>query len=140
MVYIARHTVYATCTASGGVAHTFQTGSVISGHVEAIVYRRGSTAATTSGISTGAKIVITAAQTGLPILTIATASADSMVFYPRAFTQDASGAQLGTVAASSVIPTLIPVGQEPIKIVVTSGGPTSNAGPRGVFDFYISGQ
>ncbi len=121
MVYVTRHTLYATATTSGAGAQSFFTPDVINGQVEAIVYRRGSTAATTSGLSTGAKIVMTGEQTGIPVLTIATASGDAMYFYPRAYLQDTSGGVLGLTSAASPPgqPGLIPLAGERVKIVVT---------------------
>jgi hypothetical protein len=141
MSFITREQLAVSVTATGGASQAFYS-AVHNGHLEAVRYRRGTPTTTASGISTAAKIVLTGAETGLPLLTIATASADAMNFYPRAGAQDTSGGALGYTSAATPpsIPQLIPLGNERIKIEVTSGGAASNGGLRGVFDLFFSGN
>lgn len=139
MSYIARHRINASLSVSGGASQSFYT-DVVNGYLEAVRYRRGTTGTTASGISTGAKIVLTAEETGAALLTIATASADAMSFYPRAAAQDVSGGVLSYASGVTppYIPTRIPVGGERIKVKVTSGGSASTV-LHAVFDLYLSG-
>jgi len=138
---LTRYTMNVVATTSGGASQVYYSGSVLSGLIHARDYKRGTSGTTASGVASGAKVVFTGAKTGIPILTIATASGDNhMYFYPRAFAQDASGTQLGTVGASSVIPQFIPIAGERLRMEITSGGNCSNGGLRATVNVYLDGQ
>lgn len=138
---ITRYTMNVTATTSGGASQVYYSGAVLSGLVYAIDYKRGTSGTTASGVASGAKVVFTGAKTGIPILTVATASGDNhMYFYPRAYAQDASGTLVGTVGASSVWPTLIPLANERLRMEITSGGACSNGGLHATVNIYLDGR
>ncbi len=138
MGYINRVRIPLAVTSSGGASQTFYSSHLaFGGLVEAIRYTR----ATASGISTAANITLTAAESGLTIWT-ATATGD-VTRYPRGYAHDVSGGELGFTSAATPppIPVRIPVGQEAMKVVVTSGG-TGSGGAGGVkatLDIYLAG-
>lgn len=130
-----------TVTASGGASHTFYSNRIAGGgHIEALVY----IPATASGISSAANLAITGEQSGIPILTAgfnATAH-DRNTFLPRAGVVNTSGAALGysSAEASAIVPDKIPIAEEAVKVVVTSGGACSGGdGFTATLDIYISG-
>ena len=135
MSYITRHRVALLATTSGGAVQNFFTSAVLSGQVEAIKYTR----ATASAIATGAHITITAEFSGLTILT-ATATGD-VTWYPRAGAMDTSAVALGfsSGAAPPIVPTMIPLAQERMKIALSSAGTASNGGLAATVDLYLSG-
>jgi len=141
MGYVTRHRIAATVTATGGGAQTFYTPETLSGELLSVRYRRGTPSVTTSGIASGAKLVFTGEALGTPLLTITTASSSAASYYPRAYAMDTSGVQLGYSSAGTPpgIPVPIPLAQERIKVVVTSGGQASNGGTRVVLDFWVDG-
>ncbi len=138
MGYINRVRIPLAVTTSGGASQTFYSSRLaFGGLIEALQY----TPATASGISTAANITLTAEQSGLTIWT-ATATG-AVTRYPRAAAQDVSGGQLGYTSAATPppIPVRIPVGQEALKVVVSSGGTGSGGagGVKGTLDIYLSG-
>ena len=136
MAYVSRHRINATVTATGGAAQSFYSPSVLQGHIEAIRYQP----ATASGISTAAHISITGEQSGIEVLT---ATATGIVtWYPRAGAMNTSAVALGysSGAAPPMVPALIPVANERLKVTFTSGGTASAGGLRGTLDLYLSGQ
>lgn len=145
MTYIKRNRVLATVTATGGGAQTFYSNQVMGGFVEAIRYTRGIPVTTTalissaSGFATNAHLAITAEQSGLSIWD-GTAT-ETNTWYPRAAVINTTNGVLGFTSAATPPPLVdkIPVAQERVKIVVSSGGSASNGGTRAIFDFYISG-
>lgn len=143
MTNIKRWRVNATYTTSGGGAQSFHT-PLLSGYLEAIRYRRGipngtTGITTTSGFSTNAHIAITGEISGINIWEAT--STDDAPWYPRANVVSTANVALGfsSNATPPPIPTRIPLGQERIKVTVTSGGTASNGGTRAIFDFYIEG-
>lgn len=140
---ITRHTMNVVATTSGGASQVYFSPSILSGLIHAIDYKRGTSGTTASGVASGAKVVFTGAETGIPILTIATASGDNhMYFYPRAYAQDASGAQLGLTSAATPpgFPQFIPIANERLRMEITSGGNCSNGGLRCTVNVYIDGR
>jgi len=140
MGYIRRHRINATVTATGGGAQTFYTEKIAGGgYVESIVYQK----ATVSGFSTAGHITITAEKSGAEIWNATTTGTSGVVvaYYPRARAQDTSAVALGFTSAATppVIPVRIPVADEAIKIVASSGGTASNGGVRFTLDLYVSG-
>lgn len=127
MTYVSRHRINATVTSTGGAAQVFYT-PVINGYLEAIVYKRGTTGTTASGISTNAHFTVTAGESSNVLLSCT--ATDARAFYPRMNLESTAGA---TVAGFG----RFPIAQERIKVEVTSGGTASNGGVRGVFDFYV---
>lgn len=138
-MYIKRHRVNIEYTALNQASQAFYSPYLENGGlIRSIVYNR----AAASALATGAKLVLTAELSSAPILTVASATADTMVFYPCAGAQNTSGAALGYTSAATppAIPVFIPVGQERIKVEVTSGGASAAAdSAKAYLDLYISG-
>ena len=139
MSYITRHRILATVTATGGATQAFFS-PVVNGHLEQIVYKRGTTGTTASGISTAGHLTVQTDQSSNVMLTCT--ATESRSFYPRAALQDVSGVALSY--ASGVTPGYIPglfaIGNERIKVEFSSAGAASNGGVRAVVDLYISGN
>lgn len=129
MTYLNRHRILATVTATGGGAQAFYT-PVAHGYLESVVYKRGTTATTTSGISTNANITIIADQSLNVMLTCS--ATESRTFQPRMNIESSLGA---TVAGFN----RFPIANERIKVQFTSGGTASNGGTRAVIDLYLDG-
>ncbi len=143
MSIVKKLQVAATVTATGGASQAFFTNPIVGGQIESIRYRRGAvltSAATTSGIATGAHVTITGAITGVTIIT-ATATGD-VTWYPRAAAMDVSGGAIGYSSAATPppIPVPISIAEERLKIEVTSGGAASNGGLHSIFEIYYTGM
>jgi hypothetical protein len=89
---------------------TVYLGTNIRGRVHAIRYTPGD-------IDNGAGLTITGEDTGVPILTQATAGTSVLWKYPRAFPNAVGNGAAGTVASEDVH-----VFNERIKVAVASGG------------------
>ena len=138
MGYINRVRIALAVTSSGGASQTFYSSMIVNGGlVEAVQY----TKAAASNISTNANILLTAANSGLTIWD-GTAT-DTVTRYPRGAAHNTTGGALGYTSAATppAIPVRIPIGQEPFKVVVTSGGTGSGGagGVKGTLDIYLSG-
>ena len=133
MSYITYERVLCSATSSGSVT-TLSTGTY-TGFVHAVYYNPVLAAATSSGnISSGGTgtIAITAAVSGLPILTLANASSANMAaWYPR----NAHTATLTSDASTGAA--MVPLRNERIQIAITSGSTTQDTKYANV-DFYIS--
>ena len=140
MAYVRRLRVNATVTATGGAAQTFYTDQIQGGFLESIVYQK----ATASGFSTAGNLTITAEQSGLSLLNVTATGAAGVpvAYYPRAAAQSPlAGTYSPATGAGAVVgfPEKIPLSDEAIKIVASSGGTASNGGVRFALDFYVSG-
>ena len=138
MPYVNRRRVQLTVTTTGGTSQAFySTGQLLYGLVESLVYTR----ATASAISTNAKIIVTGEKSGITLWT-ATATGD-VTRYPRVQAQDVSGGGLyfsTSVVAISYQPVPIPLGDERLKVEISSGGAASGGnGLKATLDLYISG-
>ncbi len=138
MPWINRTRLTISVTATGGAAQTFYTSSVVNGYVAAVRWTLGATA-----ISTAAHVAITAEQSGLDIMQ-ATATG-AVTWYPRVPANSTANAAFGGVTGAGAapgVPVMIPVADERIKVVVTSGGAASSpvtGGRTAILDFYLSG-
>ena len=139
MTYITRHRILATVTATGGATQAFYTNVINGGYLEAIVYKRGTTGTTTSGISTAAHITVQTDQSSNVMLTCT--ATESRTFYPRFAQQNTSGEAIpyASGVTPAYIPDKFPVAQERVKVEFSSAGTASNGGVRAVIDLYLSG-
>lgn len=136
-MYVKRIRTILAVTATGGAAQSFYSSAVLSGHVEAVRYVRGS-----SGISTDAHLALSAEQSGLSILDCS--ATGNVTYYPRAKANDTGvGIFGGATGAGAVVgvPVQIALAQERLKVTVTSGGAASGAvgGLTATLDLYLSG-
>ena len=133
MSYVAYERVLCSATSSGSIA-TLSTGTY-TGFVHAVYYNPVLAAATSSGnISSGGTgtVAITAAVSGLPILTLANASSANLgAWYPR------SGHYLTTSTDASTGASPVPLHNERLQIAITSGSTTQDTKYCNI-DFYIS--
>ena len=141
MSFITRHRIAATVTASGGASQAYYTSAVVNGYLVGIVVSKP----LTSGVSTGANILITDADSSQVLLNVTSTNATNSIvsYYPRALTQTNAGALLGAATGAGAvvgIPDRLAIAEERIKVQFTSAGTASAGGLRATLDFYIEGR
>lgn len=101
----------------------------VSGYVHAIRYTPdGSTP-----LDTNADVTVTAATTGLAILTVTNLGTAALNLYPRAATVSTAGAAALYAAGGTAVNDRIPVCDERITFTVAQGGNAKS----GTFDVYL---
>lgn len=114
--------VQATITTTSGGAATVYLGSKILGLLVALKYSPGT-------LDTGAGLTITGEDSGIPILTKASAGTSDVWYYPRApANQVADGAAITNSAE------MVPILSEKIKVVVASGGNEKTGSIEAIFE------
>lgn len=145
MAFVKRVRTILTVTATGGAAQTFYSSAALAGLVQAVRYMAGpATAPSTAAgsISTDAHLALSAELSGVNILDCS-ATASGVTYYPRGRANNTgSGIYSPATGAGAGVgwPVEIPLGQERLKIVVSSGGAASGTtGLLGAVDLYIEG-
>lgn len=132
MTYFAYERLLCSASSSGSI--TTLGAKTYIGYVHAVYYNPVLAAATTSGnISSagGGTVAITAAVSGLPILTLTNASSANLgAWYPR------NAHTLSTSTGASTGASPIPLHNERIQVVITSGSSTLDTKYCNI-DFYI---
>jgi hypothetical protein len=100
----------ADITCDGAGAATVYLGSTIRGQIVAIKYLPGT-------IATGAGLTITGSETGVAVLTKASAGVTNVWYYPFA-----AGNKVADGSASTVSESPVYLYKEALKVVVASGG------------------
>lgn len=130
-MFLTRHRVNVTCTASGA---TVDSEPIIGGLLYAVRF----TKASASGIATGATCDISAVSVAsAPDIAVThdilkfTGTSASQIIYPRREMQTTAGATAGAMGGA-----MIPLVDDKIRIVIGTGG----ASGKGTFDFLIEGR
>lgn len=130
MAFIRYEALVVTATSSGSIT-TLSTGT-FNGFVQAVRYVP-TNATSSQGISSGGggALAITAAVSGLAVLSLANASSASEAdYYPRALLSDTGG-------TSTSVGALIPLHNERFQVVMTSGSTTQDT-KSATLHFYVS--
>ena len=114
-MYIQRIAVPAV-TDAGGNATVYS--ESITGVILGIVYVK-------TDFTDGVDVVVTAETTAQPIVTMTDVNA-SAVFYPRSATHDVTGAPAVFAVGGAAVREPVPVANERVKFVVSSGGNTKS--------------
>lgn len=104
----------ATITTNGSGAATVNLGSRIRGRIIAIKYVPGT-------IDTGATLTFTGSESGVPVLTKASAGTSTVWYYPMAAANKVADGSASTISESEVW-----LYQEALNLVVASGGDTKS--------------
>ena len=143
MALVERLRIDATVTASGGASQVFYTPRLThGGYLESIVY----TNATVSGFSSAGHFEITCEQSGQVLLSVTSTGSTAsgvvpITYYPRGRSVAPNAKPYASPTSQSGstngIPTLMAIGQEAIKLVVSSGAAGTSAGKHFLLDFYV---
>ena len=130
-MYLTRHRLNVTCTASGA---TYETEPFIGGLLYAVRFTKASASAIASGATCVISVVSIASAPDIAVshdvLTFVGTSA-SQIIYPRREMQTTAGASAGAMGG-----VMIPLVDDKIRVTVASGG----ASGKGTFDFLIEGR